>query len=405
MSETSSSGGHVDGTGSGGDADSGGDDDEGDEGDGGEGRRSKQRSRRGLAGGEDSEDGAGGGSGLGRIDQRRRRDGQEGEGDWGEAGGTVGHEEKLVAVGETPRSGLGLQSRREGFRPAMASIAGGVFDQRGLGGASSSSAGGVASGGGSQGGSESDSAGKEEASKTDGAEEEPATLPPEFIPDVAFDEAPSVRFVFSARLDPVHSPPGASRNRGHKRRKGVGKGTRKGKGEGESKDDGHRRGLSPEASDLEQEHHGDGEVGVASSHPTTVHGAQGFQSDGVQGTRGSHNPGVQWRRRAGKGHGNGGAGNGRGRRAPAKPIFGTLETGWTPLTRIRQEHAPMPAPETKCMQVFGGVHNYRTKMCEVYERLSRVCVQVRCGRCLLWCSLLRFECFFVEYLAFLRRGW
>ena len=28
------------------------------------------------------------------------------------------------------------------------------------------------------------------------------------------------------------------------------------------------------------------------------------------------------------------------------------------------------------VQVFGGVHNYKTKMCEVYERLSRVCVQV-----------------------------
>lgn len=63
---------------------------------------------------------------------------------------------------------------------------------------------------------------------------------------------------------------------------------------------------------------------------------------------------------------------------PPQPIYRTLETGWTPLTRIRLEHAPMPAPETKCMQVFGGVHNYKTKMCEVYERISQICVQVRC---------------------------
>lgn len=34
-------------------------------------------------------------------------------------------------------------------------------------------------------------------------------------------------------------------------------------------------------------------------------------------------------------------------------------------------------PPTITLQVFGGVHNYKTKMCEVYERLSGVCVQVR----------------------------
>lgn len=66
---------------------------------------------------------------------------------------------------------------------------------------------------------------------------------------------------------------------------------------------------------------------------------------------------------------------GGGKQEQTLPIVHSLETAWAPLTRIRVEHAPMPAPETKCMQVFGGVHNYKTKMCEVYERLSRICVQ------------------------------
>lgn len=46
---------------------------------------------------------------------------------------------------------------------------------------------------------------------------------------------------------------------------------------------------------------------------------------------------------------------------------------------------PIPLSLTLNPKVFGGVHNYKTKMCEVYERLSGICVQVRdsseaCGR-------------------------
>ncbi|CAM9466158.1 unnamed protein product, partial [Ectocarpus fasciculatus] len=79
----------------------------------------------------------------------------------------------------------------------------------------------------------------------------------------------------------------------------------------------------------------------------------------------------RWRRR-----GETADGRRRKNKAAAAPVLAEMVTEWTPLTRIREEHAPMPAPETKCMQVFGGVHNYKTKMCEVYERLSHVCVQV-----------------------------
>ncbi|CAN0286099.1 unnamed protein product, partial [Ectocarpus sp. 8 AP-2014] len=155
-----------------------------------------------------------------------------------------------------------------------------------------------------------------------------AALPAGFIPEAAFDDAPSVRFVFSARLDPA---PTSS------------KGNKKGSQGGGGGASGGRERLLLQS-----------------------------EEEGKARWR------WRWRRR-------GETEDGRRRMkkkkaaSAAAPVLAEMVTEWTPLTRIREEHAPMPAPETKCMQVFGGVHNYKTKMCEVYERLSRVCVQVNAG--------------------------
>ena len=124
----------------------------------------------------------------------------------------------------------------------------------------------------------------------DEEEEEEVGLTPGAIPEVPFDGAPSVRFVFSARLDPAPERPG--------RKKGG-----KGQAGGKSK-----------------------------------------------GGKGNRTLLEELKRRDLKG-GGGGGGNAAGK----GPIFSSLETEWTPLTRIREEHAPMPAPETKCMQVMSCV--------------------------------------------------
>ncbi|CAB1098907.1 unnamed protein product [Ectocarpus sp. CCAP 1310/34] len=126
-----------------------------------------------------------------------------------------------------------------------------------------------------------------------------ATLPPGFIPEAAFDDAPSVRFVFSARLEPA---PTSS--------KGGKKGFQGGDG-GANGGRGRLLLLQPE-------------------------------EDGKARWR------WRWRRRRETEDG-----RRRMKKAPAAaaPVLAEMVTEWTPLTRIREEHAPMPAPETKCMQV------------------------------------------------------
>eukprot|EP00903_Cladosiphon_okamuranus_P017697 g16296.t1 len=169
-------------------------------------------------------------------------------------------------------------------------------------------------------GSKGEGEGEDEEEEEEEEEEEKETLPAEFIPDVAFEDAPSVRFVFSARLEPAPRNP-KNKHKGGGGRKSGGGGRERERERGRDREMRGRRLLSNRL----------------------------------------------WRRRR-----DATQGGGRNR----NPILVEMQTEWTPLTRIREEHAPMPAPETKCMQVFGGVHNYKTKMCEVYERLSGVCVQV-----------------------------
>lgn len=142
-------------------------------------------------------------------------------------------------------------------------------------------------------------------------EEEEVALPPGFIPDVAFDDAPSVRFVFSARLEPAPPLP----NQSNKRSEGA-------------------RGK------------GDGRIG--------------YDGDGSRERRLVERPGWRRRRlllrrrrrrRQSAPAAAAVAAADAGRRNGA--IVAEMETEWTPLTRIREEHAPMPAPDTKCMQVRG----------------------------------------------------
>lgn len=127
-----------------------------------------------------------------------------------------------------------------------------------------------------------------------------SVLPDRFIPPSGFDDAPSVRFVFSARLDP-------SPVKGGRRRK---------------------RNKSNNIEDRAE--------------PT---GQGTNESDAQPPEGGGHGRGRElgWRQwnqweaqNAGEKEGS---------------LFAKMETEWTPLTRIREEHAPMPAPETKCMQV------------------------------------------------------
>lgn len=137
-----------------------------------------------------------------------------------------------------------------------------------------------------------------------------------------FDEAPSVRFVFSARLDPA---PGRRRGgRGNARGKGKGKGN-----------NGKKRLLEErQARDLKADGASDGVGGVGVAGAGA--GSSGKSSVFARLREERH----RWALKGG-----GGAASKK------SPIFASLETEWTPLTRIREEHAPMPAPETKCMQV------------------------------------------------------
>lgn len=190
----------------------------------------------------------------------------------------------------------------------------------------------------------------------DGEEEEEeeaaAALPLGFIPEVAFDDAPSVRFVFSATLEPAPAFP----NRSNKRSNGGGSVDAAGDGDGDGEGSRERR----------------------------------LVDDGGEW--------WWWRRR-----------RRRSQRVLAVPatkaaataaagrrdgvIVAEMETEWTPLTRIREEHAPMPAPETKCMQVrgvrfvvlvraMGGAKNTATK-----KRVrSRLRVVALLGVCMPWKS-------------------
>lgn len=231
-----------------------------------------------------------------------------------------------------------------------------------------------------------------ETSGQEGSETDEDALPAGFIPEVGFEDAPSIRFVFSARLDPVYlnsknsgSDITSSSNNGDARTGNKGtrgrRNTRRLDGHGEEghlpSNHGHlgrRELLGVVASDA---------AGVADDPASSLNlgvtkgNKQGKSTDSNKWGNvkpGNHygERGTNWRKRIAKGKK-----KRRAHHAHRAPILAELETGWAPLTRIRQEHAPMPAPETKCMQIFGGVHNYRTKMCEVYERLSRICVQVR----------------------------
>lgn len=287
----------------------------------------------------------------------------------------------------------------------------------------------------SEGGADGGSSAEEEE------EEEAGALPSGFIPNVAFENATSVRFVFSARLDPPSSSLSSSSGTGSGNSNGYGGGNRggnRGKWNGNRRNDNNNnrnRNMLRLSDELSGEpfsttglyvgHHGAVNIvdafmgrdieakpgssasirnippkdGLFSTRDTAavvqkgVDGAWDAVDDDADederardesalrvnvGRDGSGS--VQSGRRKGREvrHKRRGGNSSNNKAPPAtkKPIFGSLETTWAPLTRIRQEHAPMPAPETKCMQVFGGVHNYKTKMCEVYERLSAICVQV-----------------------------
>ncbi|CAM9543768.1 unnamed protein product, partial [Ectocarpus sp. 12 AP-2014] len=147
---------------------------------------------------------------------------------------------------------------------------------------------------------EEGTAGEEEGGgEEDDGLEAAATLPPGFIPEAAFDDAPSVRFVFSARLEPAPMS-----SKGDKKRS---------QGGGEGGANGGRERLL-----LESEEEG-------KARWLWRRRRRGETEDG--------------RRRMKKGA------------SAAAPVLAEMVTEWTPLTRIREEHAPMPAPETKCMQV------------------------------------------------------
>lgn len=127
-----------------------------------------------------------------------------------------------------------------------------------------------------------------------------SVLPERFIPSSAFDDAPSVRFVFTVRLDP--SPVKGGRRRKRKKSKNV---------------------------EDRTEPAGDGKN--ESDTPPVESGGHG---------RGRELGWRQWNQREARNAGE-----------KEDSLFAKLETEWTPLTRIREEHAPMPAPDTKCMQV------------------------------------------------------
>lgn len=145
----------------------------------------------------------------------------------------------------------------------------------------------------------------EEGEQEEDGEEEEETLPADFIPGAPFEDAPYVRFVFSARLEPA--PPNRNSNNNDKNKGGGGGGGASGGG---------RRLL----------------------------------------------PSKMWRRRRRR-NDTARAATGTGRRRD--PIVAEMETEWAPLTRIREEHAPMPAPETKCMQVCVGGRAWCCVLCAV----------------------------------------
>ena len=139
-------------------------------------------------------------------------------------------------------------------------------------------------------------------------------LPGRFIPASGFYDAPSVRFVFTAKLNPPAARGRRKRNKGNSKSNSKGGDQDQGQGQGQ-----HR--LDEVKS---QKEGGGGEGGDE---------------------RGRRRELLWHRWNRGSRRGSGGQDDTDG------SLFVKMETGWTPLTRIREEHAPMPAPETKCMQV------------------------------------------------------
>ena len=61
------------------------------------------------------------------------------------------------------------------------------------------------------------------------------------------------------------------------------------------------------------------------------------------------------------------------------PTTSTFETAPLALLRKEARHAMTPQPEAKCRSQQRGVFNYRTRLCDVYSRLSAVCVVAERG--------------------------
>ena len=61
------------------------------------------------------------------------------------------------------------------------------------------------------------------------------------------------------------------------------------------------------------------------------------------------------------------------------PTTSTFETAPIALLRKDARHAMTPQPEAKCRAQQRGLYNYRTRLCDVYSRLSAVCVVAERG--------------------------